>query len=103
MAKRNKKKKIDFYKFEEKGGIEQELYNSKKYTKIDVCYGDNGMGLPLIQIQGMSKKKPFVFKPILQLHLQEALELKSIIDRLIFSYFQDENEKLSDKVIFKEE
>lgn len=85
MAKKNKR-----YIFERLGGIEKEVLYDEEISKLNVQLVKGRIGEPLIILEDWSKKKS---KLLLKLHIKEAIELKAIIDSLVFDYLFEKGEK----------
>jgi len=73
-------------------GIEQEIYYDKKIKKLNIELADD-KGRPLILFQDWTKKSKC--KTLITLHIKEAIELKSIIDKLVVGYLEDKIENKS--------
>ena len=89
-------KKIDY----ECGCMDTICYDSR-YTQIDVLFGMDKIKTPLItivgeKITGKKGKERIKSTNLLTLHIKEAIELKSVIDRLVVDYLEGLNEAKDD-------
>lgn len=68
-------------------GEEKEIFYDTKVKKLNLELCIDKLGTPIIRFQDWTGKKN---KSLFQLHLKEAIELKSIIDNLFFDYVERE-------------
>lgn len=78
-------------------GIEQEIHYDRKVEKIDVDLVHVGGsvktadGYRMLVFTDISAKNPDRHKHLFQLHIKEAIQLKSLLDELIYDSIAEED------------
>lgn len=67
-----------------------------KIKKLNLELGVDRIGTPLIQLQDWTKKNKS--KPLVTLHIKEAIELKAVIDNLVFNYLDEDKDYLQVRI-----
>jgi len=92
MAKEKKKKSANKpLKISAICGEVKQLCYDKKVDKLNLELAIDGIGCPVIIFEDWTKKNKS--KELFRLHIKEAIELKAVIDNLIFDYVTLEKEE----------
>jgi hypothetical protein len=73
-------------------GQTKDLLYDKKISRLNIQLGEDQIGAPILVFEDWTQKDKA--KELFRMHIKEAMELKSIIDQLIFDYTDYQNEEI---------